>query len=146
MGDEKWAIVDDGHDMSDNRDIAFHNGSFYTVNDAGLTIAVDPSSLQVSHRESLSGLLEVLGIRKWVFVKHLGDQVMFVGSSCRFSVWGKDFAGLKTNHVYFPDEYCCGVLDDFPDLEDDVAQPLKPFVCYCKVFWPTPTWLEQRPS
>lgn len=87
----------------------------------------------------------------WTSVK--GDQVMFVGDGCSFSVSAKDFVGLKNNCVHLPDDSFGGVKDDFPgrnaglfDLEDNVSGPLKSVVGYSAIFWPPPTWLREKPN
>ncbi|XP_015877156.3 F-box protein SKIP23 [Ziziphus jujuba] len=68
MGDEKWTQVDDGSGQSNYVHIALHNGTIYAVDYTGLTIAVDPLSLEVTQVASHP----YLGFHKYL-VNSLGD-------------------------------------------------------------------------
>ncbi|KAH7545573.1 hypothetical protein FEM48_Zijuj01G0107800 [Ziziphus jujuba var. spinosa] len=107
MGNKKWAKVNDGQGDSYYQDIAFYNGRFYAMDVMGLTIAVDPSSLEVTQ---VAAPMSTYGHRYVGFIK---TAFIFTGSSFR------------------------GVKDDFPgwdaglfDMEDNVAQPLKSVIGY----------------
>ncbi|KAH7545566.1 hypothetical protein FEM48_Zijuj01G0107100 [Ziziphus jujuba var. spinosa] len=55
---------------------------------------------------------EDIAFSQW---KDLGEQVMFVGDGCCFSVSAKDFVGLKKNCVYFSNDRFVGGKGHFPD-------------------------------
>ncbi|KAF3450400.1 hypothetical protein FNV43_RR06481 [Rhamnella rubrinervis] len=88
---------------------------------------------------------------KWISVKSLGNQVMFVGDRCCLSVSATEFVGLKGNCVFEVEEYRSGhYVGDFQiwnaslsDLEDQTAALSLRFGKGCfRSFWPPPTWLE----
>ncbi|KAH7545567.1 hypothetical protein FEM48_Zijuj01G0107200 [Ziziphus jujuba var. spinosa] len=103
-GDEEWAKVDDRCGDFCSVDIAFHNKRFYAVDDMGQTIAIDPSSLEVTQMVNYFPGLK----KNWIYF----SDDSFVGGKGHFPSWKADLF----------------------DLEDDVAQPLKSVVGYSKIF------------
>lgn len=76
---------------------------------------------------------------KWISVKGLGDQMMFVGDGFCYSISARDFVGLNKNYIYFNDTCFSGFKDDslgwaagLFDLKDDVSQPLESAIGYLK--------------
>lgn len=198
-GDNQWAMVSYTSEKTYFRDISYHNGRFYSVDLKNCTIAVDPSSLEVTiivppkekyilnydrcllnslgdlylihqrltkvtsdfrivdsdsdyniSRSQVYKLNEEQG--KWISVESLGNQIMFVGECCCFSVSATEFAVLKGNGIFFLNE-----LDGFrsrhgeleiwnassSDWEDQTtADPLKPVVGCFRSLWPPPAWLK----
>ncbi|KAF3450401.1 hypothetical protein FNV43_RR06482 [Rhamnella rubrinervis] len=88
---------------------------------------------------------------KWISVNSLGNQVMFVGDGCSFSVSATEFVGLKGNCIFkVKESRSHGHVGDFQiwnaslsDLEDQTAaHPLRFATGWLRSFWPPPTWLK----
>ncbi|GLT42981.1 hypothetical protein SLA2020_169580 [Shorea laevis] len=90
--------------------------------------------------------------QKWVGMKNLGDQVLFLGDDCTFSASAKDMHVSRGNCIIFVDnffylneeEYGSSGNHDIGvfDLENDSIGPLVKYAPYSDLFWPPPQWLS----
>ncbi|KAJ4714101.1 F-box protein SKIP23-like [Melia azedarach] len=85
---------------------------------------------------------------KWVEVSdELGNEALFIGEKCSFSLSGKGYTPCKQNSVYFVDEQlseignCPGRDIGISKIGDFLATPIFAFPGYSKLFWPPPAWL-----
>ncbi|KAA8535954.1 hypothetical protein F0562_028432 [Nyssa sinensis] len=90
--------------------------------------------------------------QKWVEVKSLGDQMLFLGDNCAFSASASDFTECKGNCIFFTDHFLSsnreedGVFKGHGigvfDLETGSIGPLANYPDYSNLFWPPPAWVS----
>lgn len=94
------------------------------------------------------------GGQKWVEVKNLGDQVLFLGDDCTFSASAFDLSGCK-NCIFFTDNFFNSDEEDnalrcrdiaIYELESGKIVPLTDYPEYSKLFWPPPDWVTLNAS
>ncbi|KAM1261513.1 hypothetical protein ACFX14_026745 [Malus domestica] len=85
--------------------------------------------------------------RRWVEVKSLGEQALFLTVDCCFSVLAAELEGCKGNCIYFTNSNDIGLAFRElvrPDgsvfsMEDHSIEGLGSSPLYSKMFWPIPT-------
>ncbi|XP_027343354.1 F-box protein At2g26160-like [Abrus precatorius] len=87
---------------------------------------------------------------QWIPVDNLGDQALFLGDDCSFSVSAGDLVGCKSNCIYFTvygytcyDAYAGYHAWQF-DLDDHTLTPLSPKTRFTNPFRPLSTLLKAR--
>lgn len=93
---------------------------------------------------------------KWVRVKNLGDQVLFLGDDCTFSASAKDLCLNRGNCIFFADNFFYlsgednGAEGKFGlgvfDLENRSIGPVEKFPQCLDLFWPPPRWISSTES
>lgn len=90
--------------------------------------------------------------REWVEVESLGDQVLFLGDDCKFSLSAKDVCLNRGNCIFFAN--LCGQYNEFYgkydigvfDLENSSTGPVETFPQFSNLFWPPPQWISATES
>ncbi|XP_059653914.1 F-box protein SKIP23 [Cornus florida] len=87
--------------------------------------------------------------QRWVELKSLGDQMLFLGDNCTFSVSTSDFPGCVGNCILFTDNSLEGGDNVMKtrgmgvfDLERASIEPLADCPGISKLFWPPPEWVS----
>ncbi|KAF8411165.1 hypothetical protein HHK36_003708 [Tetracentron sinense] len=84
--------------------------------------------------------------RKWIEVKSLGEQTLFLGENSSMSLSAPEFPECRKNCIYFTDDYLegwlgeCGCFDmGIFSLEDGKIEPYypNPPFCHTPTFWVT---------
>lgn len=94
--------------------------------------------------------------KKWVRVRNLGDQVLFLGDDCSFSASAKNMCVSKGNCIVFADNFFylsgeedgsfgCYDIGVF-DMENNSIGPLSKYPEYAELFWPPPPWIFSKGS
>ncbi|GKV23949.1 hypothetical protein SLEP1_g33619 [Rubroshorea leprosula] len=90
--------------------------------------------------------------QKWVGIKNLGDQVLFLGDDCTFSASAKDMHVSRGNCIIFVDNFFYLNEEEYGslgnhgigvfDLENDSIGPLVKYPPCSDLFWPPPQWIS----
>ncbi|XP_031287361.1 uncharacterized protein LOC116146089 [Pistacia vera] len=152
--DERWAIIDFGYESFYSKDIIYHNKKLYAMGFDGVTVAVDPKSLNVTEaaaapEKSQSHLM----IHSLVKSR---DDLFLINTYWLYKYYqhAKEFTACKGNCGYLMYMDLRGVEFDFYPPTEDVAyfdledpsvgsQP-GALSKYWEAFWPPPTWLRQK--
>ncbi|XP_077239877.1 putative F-box protein At5g55150 [Tasmannia lanceolata] len=111
------------------------NGGFhkYIVESSGELLQVSRHSAR-RNMDPMTSCFEVFQLDrktgKWIELESLGDQVLFLGFNCPFSLSALDFPQLKANCIYFTDDFPYkdgpGIDNGIYNLEDGSIKPYCP--------------------
>ena len=121
----------------------------YLLNSLGCLLLVDKPPVRGSNVHFNAHKLNE-GEGQWVPVNNLGDQMLFLGDDCSFSVVARDFAGCKSNCIYFT-VYGYTIYDAYPgyqawlyDMDDRALKPLSTMPRCPNPFRPPSKWLKSK--
>nr|DAD20907.1 TPA_asm: hypothetical protein HUJ06_022370 [Nelumbo nucifera] len=141
-GNKRWKTLTTRWDPYE--DIIYHNGLFYALSNQGPK--VDGSLLQPYKTVEFQGYKLDRMNRRWMKIKSIGDQMLFLSDNCSMSLSSRYFPECsRGDSIYFNDDYSQRYFHNTFGCRDTVVFDLAdksfykgPPFCSNTIIWVTP--------